>query len=515
MKISPTQSTAIAVMAAVSPVTRHRSAFVRIRILAALVVASLGLSGGEALAAPPPSKLALTGARIITVSGDDIAEGTILIENGRIVALGKDIKLPYDATEIDLEGKVVFPGMIDADSWQGLDRPNESLPVTPFVDVYDAVDPSRLYFEECLRNGITSLHVIPGPNLVISGLSRVFMPIGLTPDEMLIRAEVALKLSTTPKGGFDRMLQLETLRGTFAELERYLDRVAERRYAEQRKEDGKIVDVGPAEARKRGRELVRDEDLDDQHRNLVRLKDGRLSAFMVANEAMDVGPALTLANELGLTDKTVLVLGASAVRAVRELAKAKLPVVLSSELVYRDRDEQTGEVTETFVPKVIHDAGLKFALQPATDSSLAERFPTYQAARCIRNGVPRRVALKAITLHPAEMLGLGDQLGSIEVGKIANLVVFSGDPLDFGSWVEHVYVNGIHAYDRARDPRIQDLLPRPKKATGEPLESDGDAAEEGDAKEPKEDAKEAEPKADGDKPGETKTPQGERPDGEG
>lgn len=452
----------------------------RIGTLAAWVAILLGLGTGQAFAAPP-AKLALTGARIITVSGDDLPEGTILIENGRITAVGTDVELPYDAVEIELDGKVIFPGMFDSDSWQGLDRPNESIPVTPFVDVYDAVDPSRLYFEECLRNGITGVHVIPGPNLVIGGLSRVLEPIGYTPDEMLIRGEVGLKLATTPKAGFDRMLQMETLRGTFADLERYLDRVAERRYEEERKEQGKIVDVGPAEARKRGRELIRDEDLDDQHRNLVRLIDGRLTAYLYAGAPTDVGPAIRLAEEHGFLDRTVLILGEATVRAVEEVKAAKRPVILSSELIYRDRDAVTGEVTETFVPKVFYDAGVEFAIQPAASSSLAERFPNYQAARCVRNGVPRRVALKSITLNPAKMLGLGDDLGSIEVGKIANLVVFSGDPLDFGSWVEHVYIDGIHAYDRARDPRLQDLLPKPPQKEGESLAPSEGADESSDA----------------------------------
>lgn len=485
----------------------------RIGTLAAWVAILLGLATGDAFAAPP-TKLALTGARIITVSGDDISEGTILIENGRITAVGTDVELPYDAVEIELDGKVIFPGMFDSDSWQGLDRPNESIPVTPFVDVYDAVDPSRLYFEECLRNGITGVHVIPGPNLVIGGLSRVLEPIGYTPDEMLIRGEVGLKLSTTPKAGFDRMLQMETLRGTFADLERYLDRVAERRYAEERKKQGKIVDVGPAEARKRGRDLIRDEDLDDQHRNLVRLIDGRLTAYLYAGEPTDVGPAIRFAEEHGFLDRSVLVLGEATVRAVEEVKAAKRPVILSSELIYRDRDPVSGDVTETFVPKVFHDAGIEFAIQPAASSSLAERFPNYQAARCVRHGVPRRVALKAITLNPAKMLGVGDDLGSIEVGKIANLVVFSGDPLDFGSWVEHVYIDGIHAYDRARDPRLQDLLPKPPQPGGEslaPSEDDAapessDAPEGGDGKDGADGPPETPQGGDGD---------GQRTDGEG
>jgi imidazolonepropionase-like amidohydrolase len=83
---------------------------------------------------------------------------------------------------------------------------------------------------------------------------------------------------------------------------------------------------------------------------------------------------------------------------------------------------------------------------------------TYQAARCVRHGIPREVALRAITLNPARMLGLDQRLGSIEPGKDAHLVVFSGDPLDFDSVVEQVFIDGIPAYERAKDVRLQRLL---------------------------------------------------------
>ncbi|MFN0057210.1 MAG: amidohydrolase family protein [Planctomycetota bacterium] len=432
----------------------------------------------------PPEKIALTELRIIPVGGDEdeIANGTILIEHGKITAIGAKVEIPYDAVVVELPGKIAFPGMIDPHSARGLDVANESLPVTPFVDVYDALDPARLFFEDSLRDGITSVHTIPGDNCVIGGLSRLVRPIGMTPDTMTVKTAVALKLCTSPRRGSDRMLQMQSLRGTFAELEDYLERVAEERYEESVKRDGKTLDVGPAEARKRGRELVREEHLDDAHRNLARLKQGRLDAWIYAGAAMDVGPAIELARSQGFLEHTVLVLGGDAFRAIDELKAAQRPVVLAADLVFRDRDRATGEITEIFVPKLFYEAGLRFALQPHPDGSLAERYLTYQAARCVREGIPRRVALKAITLNPAKMLGCGDRFGSLEVGKTANVVIFSGDPLEFSSWVEHVYIDGILAYDRARDPRIQKLLPKPKDPAraAEPIDAPTPAPPVGD-----------------------------------
>lgn len=425
-----------------------------------------------AAAGPPPEKVALTGGRIIPVQGAPIEKGTVLIERGKIIAVAADVEVPYDARVFDVTGKVVFPGMINVHTWRGMDIPNENRPVTPHLDAYDAIDPSQLFFEDCLRLGMTAVHVIPAENTVIGGMGRVVRPIGITVAEMTIAEGEFLKIAVTPRGGYDRMLQMATLREAFLELDDYLARLAEQRYEEQLKEDEQEIDVGPAEARNRGRDLIRAEDIDDQHRNLLRLRGGQvrvageigptlfkpLGAFVYCGNAMDIGLATRLAKQNEFLDRIVLVLGGECYQAVEELKQAARPVVLPSELTYRETDPLTGEVRETFVPGKIHEAGLQFALVPGPDDSYAERMLTYQAARCVREGIPRGAALRAITLNPAKMLGLADRLGSIEPGKDAHLVVFSGDPLDFNSVIEKVFIDGIPAYEREKDSRLQRLL---------------------------------------------------------
>ena len=422
--------------------------------------------------AGPPDKVALTGGRIIPVVGEPIAEGTVLIEHGKIAAVGADVEVPYDARVFDVTGKVIFPGMVHVHTWQGMDIPNENRPVTPHLDAYDAIDPSRLFFEDCLRLGITAVHVIPANNTVIGGLGRVVRPIGMTVSEMTIAEGSFLKISITPRRGHDRMLQMAMLREAFLELDDYLAKLAEKRYEEKLKEDEQEIEVGPAEARKRGRELIRAEDVDDQHRNLLRLRGGQvrvadeegptlfkpLGAFVHCNNAMDVAPAVRLAKDNGFFDRIVLVVGGECYKAVEQLKQAARPIVLPPQLLYRETSPLTGEVRETFVPKKFFYAELEFALVPGPDDSYAERMLTYQAARCVRHGIPRDVALRAITLTPAKMLGLQDRLGSIEPGKDAHLVVFSGDPLDFDSVVETVFIDGIPAYEREKDVRLQRLL---------------------------------------------------------
>ena len=442
----------------------HRFPGLRAAATALLALAPLATmlvpagEAGAASAAEPPARLALTGARIIPVVGEEIASGTVLIEHGRITAVGEDVDVPYDAMEIDLAGKVVFPGMIHPHSPDGLDVANETLPVAPFLDVYDAIDPSRSFFENALRDGITTVHVMQGNNTVIGGVSRAVRPIGLSVDEMTVASDVALKMATSPRGGYGRMRQMAELREAFRGLADYRERLPEQVYERYMQEQGEEVLVGPEEARERGASLVRDEDWSDQYRNLMRLVRGDLAGWVYAGAAMDVEPAIDAAREHGFLDRAVLVLGPTSYKALRAIRLADRPVILPGNLYHRERDPMTGELEEVFLPLEMHRAGIEFSLVPAGGNSMAERYLNYLAAICVREGLPRQAALEAITMNPARALGLEDELGSIEPGKIANVVVFSGDPLDFDSWVEHVFIDGIHAYDRSKDPRLEELL---------------------------------------------------------
>ena len=466
----------------------------------AAVVLTFGVTV-SALSAAPPAKVALTGGRIIPVVGDEIAVGTVLIEYGKITAVGKNVEIPYDAMEVDVSGKVVFPGLIDPHSSRALDISNENLPVTPFLDVYDAIDPSRLYLEDALRDGVTAIHVIVANNCVIGGLSRVVHPIGLTPDEMTIAAPTALKISVTAKRGSDQMAQMAKLRETFLELDDYLEKLAEEKYEESLEEKDEKIDVGPEEAIKRGKELIETTDYDDKHRNLVKLTRGEMTSFIYCRRAVDVGHAVRIAKDNGFFDRSVLVLGPESYKAVNEVKASGRPVVLDAQLIHRERDPLTGKLSETFVPKVFADAGIMFALQPNPNASLAERYLNYQAARCVRHGVSRQTALESITINPAKMLNLGDRIGSLEVGKVANVLVLTGDPLDFNTWVDEVYINGIRAYRRDDDVRLKQLLGE------EPAE----VAEEGDEAEgsEKEDAEQADETDKAEVPKEKPAPGGE------
>lgn len=420
-----------------------------------LLALALVASGGVAQA----QVVVVRGGRVITVEGGDIDDGVVLVRDGRIAAVGSKaaVQVPYDATVIDATGKVVFPGYVLAHTTTGMDRANEALPVTPFLDVADALDPGSLAYEDALRDGLTSLHVIPGHDTLVAGVGRVVRPMGLTQDEMTIRAPSALKLSVGAKSGWDRIRERARLREVFAELQDYIDRVAEQRYDEEEKAAGRPVTAPPEKARELGRALLRPEDLDDQHRNLWLLVQGQLDAAIYCAGARDVDYALAMALELGFLERTTLVLGGDAWRAVDVLKEAKRPIVLAT-ILHREEDPITGEERETFVPGVFVAAGLEPALLVDPDASFAERFLWYQAARCVREGISRQDALMAVTLWPARAIGLGDRLGSIAPGKDGNLLILSGDPLSARTHVETVLLEGKVVYERAKDFRLRRLI---------------------------------------------------------
>lgn len=404
------------------------------------------------------TKIAVKAGRIIPMKGEEIQDGVILVDEGKITAVGKDVEIPYDFWVLDAGNLTAFPGMVEPFTSRGLDRANESLPVTPFLDVYDAIDPSSTAFEDALRDGITTLLVSQGPDTVIGGIARAVRPVGMTVDAMTVRAEAGIILSFRPKRNTDRMIQMAAFRETFRELDRYRDDLAEKKYAEKLESEGKTLDVGPEEAAKRGRPLLRDEDYDFKHRNLVRLVEGRLRAFLYCARPVDVIHALDTAAKHGFLERSVLVLENPCWKAADRIKASGRPVILDADLVYREKDPFTGEEKEVFVPSVFYEAGIPFAVRSDPSQAFGTRYLWYQAARLVRNGIPREAALRAVTWGAAEIIGLGDRKGALAPGMDGDVLLLSGDPLDGGTWVEKVLIQGKVVYEREKDPRLEELF---------------------------------------------------------
>jgi hypothetical protein len=209
---------------------------------------------------------------------------------------------------------------------------------------------------------------------------------------------------------------------------------------------------------------------------LVRLLKGEMPAFIYCDAAMDVPQALKLAGQYNL--KAILVLGQSCYKAVKQVAASKLPVILDPTLVFWETDPRTGEDRKIILPKIYHEAGVPFTFQvtglaagglaraPDLPATLGTNFLWYQAATAVKYGTPVPEALAAITLRPAKLLGVDALVGSIEPGKDGDLVILTGDPLKITTWVETTIVRGKVVYERAKDRKLQHLLPTsPEPAT--------------------------------------------------
>jgi imidazolonepropionase-like amidohydrolase len=417
----------------------------------ALAIVALLVVCGVAAAqdAPVRHKIAIKGGRVITISGADIENATVVIEDGRISAVGAGLEVPWDATVIDATGKVVMPGYVEAHTSEGMSTPNEQVQEVPFITASDGIDPLSFYMEDTLRSGITTMLVLPGNNTVLGGTGVVIKPFGRTVKEVTVREYVGMKVSLLPKSDSSRMAHTQRLRKYFADLRTYLEQY------KLRKAD--------AEAAKK----PFDEKIDPMKQATIDLTEGKLKAFVYCPLASDVVRALALSKELGF--QMTPVVGGDCYKAASELAASGLPVVLDPETIVWKRDDDAEKIEMKVVPKIMADAGVKFALSRGGREYETQSLQL-QAARAVANGVSREVALRAITLTAAEIIGIGDRVGSVEVGKDANLLILTGDPLDAQSWVDNVLIEGQVVYDRAKDPSLQELLKKPEPKKVEPKE---------------------------------------------
>lgn len=413
-------------------------------------------------------KMVIKAGKVVTLAGEPIENGTIVIENGRVTAVGVDVEAPWDAEVLEYPDMVAFPGFVEALTNSGMDRANENIDVAAFLDVRDSIDPVNFYFENALRAGVTTVNVQHGDNCVVGANGHVVKPFGMTVEEMSVKPGAGLVLSASPKGGKSPATQAQALRATFRDLRLYLEEVVQDKKDGNDKARREALYQGrePDEETSKGRamegtawtveglETVPRWEIDEKQAPLLKLVEGRTPAFFYCGGPKDVHTAIRIAEENGFLARTTLVLSSSCWKAADVIAERGLPVILSSNLVHTEEDPATGEEIETFVPGVFAEKGVRFALRSA--SSLNQSL-WFQAARCIGHGMTREQAIAAVTTTPAELLGLGDRVGSLAAGHDANVVLFSGDPLSVTSRVEYVVIEGELVYDRSKDVRMRHL----------------------------------------------------------
>jgi imidazolonepropionase-like amidohydrolase len=438
------------------------------RLSAAPVLASSALAV-FALGAPLASageKLVIEAGLVHTQAGEPITNGVIVIEDGRIIAIGAadEVEKPWDAPVLGGPDHVAFPGFVEAHANRGMDRANENLDVAPFLDVRDSIDPINLYFEDCLRWGTTTVNVQQGNDAVIAARGRIVRPIGMTIEEMTVRPLHGIKLSASPKRGKSRATQAQALRGAFADLERYLREIVDdaRQGGDYAKREalfqGRDWEAEDPEGRPMkgsawtvdGLELIPRGAIDEKQAPLLELVEGRRDAYFYCAAPREVHTAIEVARDNGFLDRTTFVLGAECWKAADVIAETGRPVVLEAPLEHRELDPITGAETITFVPGVFAEKGVPFALsaQGSNSNSLG-----FQAARAVALGLDRQAALDAVTSVPAMLLGLEQDLGTLEAGKLGNVLLLTGDPLGAATWVDHAFIEGRHVYDRSEDTR--------------------------------------------------------------
>ena len=307
--------------------------------------------------------------RVETVTKGLIENGIIVIQDGRITAIGNDIEIPEVANIIDVRDKTVFPGLVNPSSRIGLSpSPGGGPSSNPHYRVADELYPHQDAYKRVLRAGFTTIGLVPGGGTGIGGQGAVMRPVGQKPKEMLVT-----------ESGF----------------------------------------------------LMINFQANDRTKNVI-----KIPTFLTCRGPGDM---LHLLKLLKPYSKMKLVLGASTehYRIADELAKRKVSVIFPAEI-----DFEQFTRNRINVAKMLADAGVKISLQAKSDSVGGHEDFLREIAELVKCGLDKEVAKKAITINPAEMLAVDYRVGSLEANKYANLLVLSGDPLDVGTKIHMVMIEG-------------------------------------------------------------------------
>jgi imidazolonepropionase-like amidohydrolase len=384
--------------------------------------------------------VAIRNATIVPVTSAPIARGTIVFANGVITAIGTNVDVPAGAMVIDGAGLFVYPGMIDSGSSVGLLEMDsvagtvdtaELGEINPNAQAAVAINPHSELIPVTRISGVT--HVVSTPEGgVISGQSALIQLAGWTPPEMVVKAPVAMnirfpRLRSAPLAESvpDEDAEKERRKSYTRELDRLRDLFRDARaYAK-----ASAARTSNANVRRFDRDLVLEA--------LVPVVEGREPVVMHVNYARDIKAAIEFADEQQL--KVILSGAQDVARMIPELKSRNIPVILGPILSLPAREDDPYDLLFTNA-KVLHDNGIRFAIQ-SSDSHNTRNLP-YHAASCAAFGLPKEEALKAITIYPAEIFGVADRIGSLEVGKQANVIITDGDPLEIRTNVKRVFIAG-------------------------------------------------------------------------
>lgn len=387
---------------------------------------------------------AIVGAKVVTVSGAVIENGTVLIQNGKIAAVGANVSVPSGAERIDGKGLSVYPGMIDAATNMGLAEIGQGVnasvdvaetgSVNPNAKAIKGVNPHSSHINVTRVNGITTVLSMPAGGIV-SGQAAVINLNGATQAEMSVVPEFGLVINfprISTFGGFNpftgpqtvdfneavkrRDAQLEEIKKAFKEAETYA--LAKEAYAKDKslpyaKNDLKLEAMIP---------YIR----------------GEKPIIFTAERERDIRGVVKFVEDTKV--KGIIVGGQEAWKAAEGLKKNNIPVIYTNIYNLPVRDDDAYDYLFE-APAKLQKAGVAFAISTGNDGAEVRDLP-YHAGIAGAFGLSKEDALKSVTLYPAQILGIADRFGSLEAGKIANVVVTDGDLLDPRTNIKYLFING-------------------------------------------------------------------------
>ena len=418
-----------------SPLVHRSRPIIRRAGLGLAVLAAAVMSWAPASAAGAEENVVIRGGKIFTMTRGVIDGGLVLIRDGRIAAVGKNIPIPKGARLIDAAGGAVCPGLIDAFTnlgttqagSLGADSDEATSPVTPQLRIIDALDPENDFIRLARQSGVTAALVAPGEGNLLSGQSALLRLAGDGVEEMIVRFPVGVhgslgelvKLRYGQKNQMPstRMGEAALLRQTLIEAQSYMEKLHRYEknladYQAKAKEEKATISDKPEPPAKNFKLLA-----------LIPLLTGKQPWIVRANRLDDILTVLRLAEEFHLT--VILNHGAAAWKVADRLAARNIPVLVGPASADFQLEE-TREARPDLAAR-LRQAGVKIAFQTGSTRNVTDLLSQAQAA--VVAGLPREEALKALTLYPAQIFGVADQLGSLEAGKIADVVIFDGEPL--------------------------------------------------------------------------------------
>ncbi|WP_066172494.1 amidohydrolase family protein [Bacillus marinisedimentorum] len=374
----------------------------------------------------------IKGARIYTGSGKVIAKGDILIDAGVIQAIGKHVRAPAHANTIDAEGKVVTPGLIDVYTQMGLtkeppqtgSRADKQLSLTPEFRAIDGIYPEEKTFEEARKSGVTTVHILPGTNSIFGGESAVVKTSGSIVDNMILRnpAGMAGSFSASPgnSGGPDSSALMETvaqMREAFKKAQTQLHKI----------NNGITIDENLA------------------LENLIKVLNREYPLRVKAELIEEIAAVLRIAREFSI--QVTIENTKDAHRIADFIGEQGARISIAPGLMGSSPSKRPAKEWDTIA--ALDEAGIPVSITTAYPQSSISTLLS-SAAMAVRSGLKESSAWKAITLNAARHLGISKRVGSLNTGKDADLVIWSGEPFDLRNDVEKTIINGQIVYNASK-----------------------------------------------------------------